>query len=209
MATLDKVNAELRTRIEWVLRKSMGHLVVNSAYRDRAEQQKLYDRYVKSGFNPKYLAAKPGLSNHEKGLAVDVGCAPQFDALRKDLFRQASLRTPIPGEPWHAELSAVRRPLPQETASQKAEGTMTNPVVDFKLTKTGKGYYFLLRDGAVITFGDALFAGGRGGDAKENAAFKAIELTPTGLGYYLVGEDGGVFTFGDAVFLGAAVDHTK
>lgn len=45
---------------------------VTSGYRTEAQQAALYARYVKSGFNIKYIAAKPGQSNHESGNAVDV-----------------------------------------------------------------------------------------------------------------------------------------
>lgn len=45
---------------------------VTSGYRTYDQQAALYARYVKSGFNQKYIAAKPGTSNHETGNAVDV-----------------------------------------------------------------------------------------------------------------------------------------
>jgi len=45
---------------------------VTSGYRTYAQQSALYARYVKSGFNIKYIAAKPGTSNHESGNAADV-----------------------------------------------------------------------------------------------------------------------------------------
>jgi TP901 family phage tail tape measure protein len=45
---------------------------VTSGYRSYAQQAALYARYVNSGFNIKYIAAKPGQSNHETGNAVDV-----------------------------------------------------------------------------------------------------------------------------------------
>lgn len=50
-------------------------LVVNSGYRDYNSQQKTYDLYVKS-YGQKYAetyAALPGYSEHQTGLAVDVG----------------------------------------------------------------------------------------------------------------------------------------
>lgn len=43
---------------------------VTSGYRTRAAQKKLYDRYLQ-GLQP-YPVAKPGTSDHEKGLALDV-----------------------------------------------------------------------------------------------------------------------------------------
>lgn len=45
---------------------------VTSGYRTEAQQAALYARYVSSGFNIKYIAAKPGQSNHETGSAVDI-----------------------------------------------------------------------------------------------------------------------------------------
>jgi hypothetical protein len=45
---------------------------VTSGYRTYKKQAGLYDRYVKSGFNIRYIAAKPGTSNHETGNAADV-----------------------------------------------------------------------------------------------------------------------------------------
>jgi len=50
---------------------------ISSGYRTRAEQTKLYERYKNSGFDNRYIAAKPGQSNHEgyefPDGAVDVG----------------------------------------------------------------------------------------------------------------------------------------
>lgn len=45
---------------------------VTSGWRSYAEQARLWARYVASGFNRAYIAAKPGTSNHERGVALDV-----------------------------------------------------------------------------------------------------------------------------------------
>jgi len=53
--------------------RSLGTVgVITSGYRTFAQQQALWDRYQKSGFNGKYIAARPGTSNHERGKAIDV-----------------------------------------------------------------------------------------------------------------------------------------
>lgn len=56
---------------------------VTSVYRSRAQQEALYDRWVR-GLN-KYPVAKPGTSKHEQGLAMDVtmpaGVYPQLGAI--------------------------------------------------------------------------------------------------------------------------------
>jgi len=50
-------------------------LLVNSAYRSEADQQRLWDRYVKA-YGPAtaaQLVAPPGTSEHQTGMAADVG----------------------------------------------------------------------------------------------------------------------------------------
>ena len=51
-------------------RHSCGGGSVISGFRSYAEQAALYARYVNSGFDPRYIAARPGTSSHERGQAV-------------------------------------------------------------------------------------------------------------------------------------------
>lgn len=51
---------------------------INSVYRSRAEQQALYDRYVRG--LAKYPVAVPGTSKHELGLAMDINTFPDVNA---------------------------------------------------------------------------------------------------------------------------------
>lgn len=69
---------------------------VGSGYRSLAEQQVLYDRWIRRvpGQAP---AAKPGSSNHNWGLAAD---GPHWGGLNPGLF---GLRYPMSYEPWHVE----------------------------------------------------------------------------------------------------------
>jgi hypothetical protein len=72
-------------------------LFIVSGYRTRAEQAALHR------LKP-HLAAPPGHSNHERGLAADLGFAS--DASRRTAHRQAAscgLEFPVPYEPWHIE----------------------------------------------------------------------------------------------------------
>lgn len=52
------------------------HGVITSGLRTTAQQTALYKRYKDSGFDPRYIAAKPGQSNHEGAVypkgAIDV-----------------------------------------------------------------------------------------------------------------------------------------
>src|SRR5574343_1157860 len=62
LAALQQADADMRA-------SGLQGIKVSSSYRTNAEQQQLYDRY-KSGEGG--LAAPPGHSRHEKGLAVDI-----------------------------------------------------------------------------------------------------------------------------------------
>ena len=78
-------------------------LRVTSGYRSRREQRWLYERYRK-GLGPK--AARPGRSNHQRGLAVDlvVGGVTSFtyEWLTSHACRFGFRRT-VASEPWHWE----------------------------------------------------------------------------------------------------------
>src|SRR5947207_1942073 len=67
------------------------------------------------------------------------------------------------------------------------------------------GYYVLINDGGILTFGDAQFFGSVPGlpPPFNRAQALGMALSPTGQGYYVVTTDGGVFTFGDAQFFGS------
>jgi len=80
-------------------------LVVNTAFRDMAFQERLYALYQAGTGN---LAAKPGTSNHQGGVAVDVetagGTNPAFVWLNNNAFRFGFKRT-VASEPWHWEFA--------------------------------------------------------------------------------------------------------
>ena len=76
-------------------------LWIVSGFRTRAEQAALFE------LKPD-LAAPPGHSNHEQGLAADLGF-PSDDAQR-NAHAEASacgLEFPVDGEPWHVEPTQV------------------------------------------------------------------------------------------------------
>lgn len=71
-------------------------LSLTSGFRTRAEQEKLYREKPN-------LAAKPGSSKHEKGLAADIGPASEYGWIAKN-FEKYGLALPMPGkEPWHVQ----------------------------------------------------------------------------------------------------------
>ncbi|WP_164018707.1 peptidoglycan-binding protein [Pyxidicoccus trucidator] len=78
-------------------------LKVNSGFRTMAEQQALYRAYQNGTGN---LAAKPGYSNHQGGIAVDINVGGTGTSTYRWLAANASkygfART-VPSEPWHWE----------------------------------------------------------------------------------------------------------
>lgn len=81
-------------------------LAAGSTWRSRAEQARLYRQK-----GPRW-AARPGRSNHEKGLAIDmvdmcrrtsVKRGTKADRWLNRHVRSYSLRRPMAHEPWHIE----------------------------------------------------------------------------------------------------------
>lgn len=71
-----------------------------SGYRSYEEQQALYQAYLNGTGN---LAAKPGESNHEDGLAMDVANNPgAYDWMKKNASKFGFHN--LPSEPWHYSL---------------------------------------------------------------------------------------------------------
>ncbi len=88
-------------------------VTIVSGYRFYDEQLRLYNGWLNHlpGFN---LAARPGTSNHEKGLAIDQD--PNFDQQTLDVAAEYSLEFPLPTEHWHIQPRSARglsmAPLP-------------------------------------------------------------------------------------------------
>lgn len=78
-------------------KKDGVNLKISSSYRSRQEQEVLYAKYKNGTGN---LAAKPGTSNHESGLAIDFqNTTGAYSWLAKNAGR-FGLKN-LPGEPWH------------------------------------------------------------------------------------------------------------
>jgi len=72
-------------------------LQISSGFRSRQEQEVLYQKYLNGTGN---LAAKPGTSNHESGLAIDFKDTPGAFAWLKKNSTRFGLKN-LPSEPWH------------------------------------------------------------------------------------------------------------
>lgn len=78
---------------------------VNSAFRTMAQQMTLWQAYLAGG----NLAAEPGFSNHQNGIAVDIESAGGTNAAFKWLTANAhrfGFKRTVSSEPWHWEYSA-------------------------------------------------------------------------------------------------------
>lgn len=84
-------------------RKSGVTLMINSAFRTNEEQTRLYDDY-KRGVGA--LAARPGYSNHQSGIAIDLNVGGWKGQVYQWLEKHAAdfefTRT-VKNEPWHWE----------------------------------------------------------------------------------------------------------
>jgi len=76
---------------------------VTSGFRTMADQQRLYDKYQAGDGN---LAAQPGYSNHQNGIAVDFNVTASngrvFEWMTKNAWRYGFIRT-VSRERWHWE----------------------------------------------------------------------------------------------------------
>lgn len=95
MASIEGLAEPFRSIVQKILDESGGKVTISSGFRSRAEQQRLYDLYLSGQGN---LAAKPGHSAHESGMAVDFGGDLELAA---KLAAKYGLYQSVAGEPWH------------------------------------------------------------------------------------------------------------
>jgi ribosomal protein L24E len=79
---------------------------------------------------------------------------------------------------------------------------LNQAIVGMAATPSGRGYWFVARDGGIFAFGDARFFGSTGA-VHLNQAIVGMAATSSGRGYLFVAADGGIFSFGDARFFGS------
>lgn len=118
------VDPTLSARLLAALTELDGRARITSLVRTEEEQAELYDRYINHA-GP--LAAYPGTSNHERGLAVDINPMPSgcsWDELdevcrRHGLYRPPGTRAT---ENWHYEADpswvAPPAPIPEPEAPE-------------------------------------------------------------------------------------------
>lgn len=105
-ARLEKMNPTflkaILGAIEEYGEKTGKNVTINSSFRSYAEQEKLFRT------KPKGMAAAPGKSLHEFGLAIDIHGA-DMDAMEKTgVLKKYGITRPIGREDWHAEASGIQ-----------------------------------------------------------------------------------------------------
>lgn len=96
------MNADFESRLNNLIAASGGRIWIVSGYRDSATQARLWEEAV-AKYGPdeaRNWVAPPGHSNHEKGIAGDLG--GDLD-LAAQLAPQFGLYFPMSWEPWHIE----------------------------------------------------------------------------------------------------------
>lgn len=100
-------------------------LSLTSGFRTMEEQKHLYGCYVNKSCNNGNLAAKPGYSNHQSGLALDVSTSSW---LSRNASKFGFVRT-VSQESWHYEYHGKDPggPCTRGTSSAAAVGSDTPP----------------------------------------------------------------------------------
>jgi hypothetical protein len=102
MADIDQLDPNFRDALMQMIAASDGRLYITSGYRSTAEQQALYDEAVATygADEAANWAAPPGHSNHEKGIAADLGGDLDWAHAHAADF---GLYFPMDWESWHVE----------------------------------------------------------------------------------------------------------
>lgn len=104
MGWYDGMDSEFARRLQALIEASGGRISVGSGYRSVEEQQRLWDASAKDGV----WVAAPGKSNHNWGVAADLGFDGDGQAWAHENAPRFGLIFPMSWEPWHIEPVGVR-----------------------------------------------------------------------------------------------------
>lgn len=105
-AEVKGLNAEFNAALTRMIKDSGGKIKINSGYRSSARQAKIYADAVRKYGSEKAArkwAAPPGKSNHNHGLAADLGFSGDGEAWAHANAGKYGLVFPMGHEPWHIE----------------------------------------------------------------------------------------------------------
>jgi peptidoglycan hydrolase-like protein with peptidoglycan-binding domain len=95
--------ADAFNRMHAAARRAGINITVNSGFRSMEQQRALYQAYQNGTGN---LAARPGYSNHQGGIAVDMNVGGTGTSTYRWLANNAAsfgFKRTVPSEPWHWE----------------------------------------------------------------------------------------------------------
>jgi len=107
-------------KMQRAARSAGVNLTLTSGFRTQAEQQHLFDCFQTQSCNDGNLAARPGFSNHQSGVAVDLSTS-QWLAANAGTF--GFVRT-VPSEEWHYEYRDGKDPGGPCSKDQQAAAEM-------------------------------------------------------------------------------------
>lgn len=105
---IEKSAAEAFLRMREAARRNGVWLQVNSAFRTHRQQTELHRqmRIARQAGKPHPIVARPGWSNHQSGIAVDIATLGEHhDALEwlNARARDFGFKRTVPSETWHWE----------------------------------------------------------------------------------------------------------
>jgi len=104
----DNMNADFAQRLRGLMAEAGGKVTIVSGYRSPERQQQLFAEAIRkygSAEAARKWVAPPGKSNHNKGLAVDLGGDLQLAHM---LAPKYGLKFPMGHEAWHIEPADLR-----------------------------------------------------------------------------------------------------
>ena len=129
----DSMDPEFASRLEAMIAASGGKLWINSGYRSKERQTQLYaNAQHQHGDDARKWVAPPGHSNHEFGMAADLGGDL---TLAHQLAPTFGLNFPMGWEPWHIE-----PPWARTKRGQDYKNSQTTPHAGFEGVDTTNPY---------------------------------------------------------------------
>lgn len=122
------LNGDFSSRLQQLIAASGGRISITSGYRSPERQQQLWQAALAKYGDPEIAdnwVARPGKSNHGRGIAADLGFADA--GARQWAHANAArygLHFPMEWEPWHVEPTGV--------AGQSDPGAYTTPPTGFE-----------------------------------------------------------------------------
>lgn len=111
-AEVKGLNAEFQANLNRMIADSGGRLKITSGYRSVDRQRQLFDAAVKkygSVAAARKWVAPPGRSNHNHGLAADLGYSADGRAWAHANAEKYGLYFPLANESWHIEPLTTRK----------------------------------------------------------------------------------------------------